>query len=318
MDTAIPFSEHFQIELLAEGVFAAIAQADGAAFSNAGIIDLGDHTVIFDTFLTLAAAHDLQNAAIVLTGKTPDLVINSHWHLDHVSGNQVFRDATVLGTAITRDAITTTVAERQRQRGEQMPAELRSIEERLAHETNPDERHRLSHLRRTGTLLLQTASVFKPSPPNQIFTDHLILAGKNRQANLVTLGSGHTVSDTFLHLPEEGILFAGDLLSVQGHHWMGDGDPDAWRRTLEYMERLQTDIIVPGHGPVGTIDDMRLMRHYISSLSAIATSVVARGGTADEAAREQIPDLFSSWSNTSVFARNMRFLHARSASTRTD
>ena len=52
----LPTSAHFELKQLAEGVYAAIAVAGGGARSNAGIIDLGDHTLIFDTFLTPTAA----------------------------------------------------------------------------------------------------------------------------------------------------------------------------------------------------------------------------------------------------------------------
>ena len=56
----IPFqSDHFRLHQLAEGVFAAIALNGGAAISDAGIIDLGDRTLIFDTFMTPQAAQRL-------------------------------------------------------------------------------------------------------------------------------------------------------------------------------------------------------------------------------------------------------------------
>ena len=53
----VPFlSNHFSLERLADGVFAAIATGSGAAVANAGIIDLGGRTLVFDTFMTSQAA----------------------------------------------------------------------------------------------------------------------------------------------------------------------------------------------------------------------------------------------------------------------
>jgi cyclase len=50
MASTLPASEHFQLEQVAEGVCAVIALRKGAAHSNAGIVDLGDRTLVFDTY----------------------------------------------------------------------------------------------------------------------------------------------------------------------------------------------------------------------------------------------------------------------------
>ena len=106
---AIPFSsKHFTLHRLTGGVFAAVAVSGGAAVSNAGIIDLGDRTLIFDTFMTPEAARDLRVAAQQLTGHDPELIINSHYHNDHIWGNQVFNpQSLIISTAQTLKLIQT-------------------------------------------------------------------------------------------------------------------------------------------------------------------------------------------------------------------
>ena len=69
-ESALPVSDHFELVQVAEGVHAAIARPGGAAFSNAGIVDLGDLTLVFDTFETPVAARDLKAAGESLTGRT--------------------------------------------------------------------------------------------------------------------------------------------------------------------------------------------------------------------------------------------------------
>jgi cyclase len=76
-------SEHIILHILAEGVFAAIATETGAAFSNAGLIDLGNKTIIFDAFENTQAAADLLQASIQFTQRKPAVVIISHFHPDH-------------------------------------------------------------------------------------------------------------------------------------------------------------------------------------------------------------------------------------------
>ena len=75
-------SPHFEIYELAHGVFAAIHKDGSGAICNAGIVDLGDRTLVFDTFLTPQAAGDLKVAAEALTLRPVTLVVNSHCHND--------------------------------------------------------------------------------------------------------------------------------------------------------------------------------------------------------------------------------------------
>src|SRR5512143_2185534 len=105
-------SSHFSVYELSDGIFAAIAVEGGAAVSNAGILDLGDRTLVFDTFLTPQAGYDLRLAAQQLTGREPELVINSHYHNDHIWGNQAFGPQTLfVSTAQTLDLMRTSGAE---------------------------------------------------------------------------------------------------------------------------------------------------------------------------------------------------------------
>ena len=100
----LPQSAHFTYHELAEGVWAAIVISTGLAASNSGIVDLGDHTLIFDTTLSPASAADLRNAAENLTGRSVSHVFNSHFHNDHVFGNAIFHSTTeIYATARTRE-----------------------------------------------------------------------------------------------------------------------------------------------------------------------------------------------------------------------
>src|SRR5450830_703053 len=101
-------SRHFVFEQLADGVFAAIERDGGWAISNAGIVDLGGLTVVYDTSLTPRAAQDLRRFAEEVTGRAPDIVVNSHYHNDHIWGNQVFApEAQIVSSARTRKLIAT-------------------------------------------------------------------------------------------------------------------------------------------------------------------------------------------------------------------
>ena len=103
----ISTSDNFTIEKIGPGVWAAINNDNyGKAISNAGIIDLGNKTLVFDAFMTPSAAWELRNIAKQLTRKQVTMVVNSHYHTDHVRGNQAFvPTASILSTSKTREMI---------------------------------------------------------------------------------------------------------------------------------------------------------------------------------------------------------------------
>ncbi len=96
----------FQLEQVVEGVYFAQALPGTGTLGNAAIVDLGDSTLIFDTFLTPQAAQALRKAAEQLTGRPASYVIDSHYHADHVMGNQGFLpEAVFVSTSRTRQLI---------------------------------------------------------------------------------------------------------------------------------------------------------------------------------------------------------------------
>src|SRR6478672_10218109 len=117
---------NFTIQQLAPGVWAAIQNDQfGRAICNAGIVDLGDKTVVFDPFMTPEAAKELRNVAVELTGRPVSFVINSHYHNDHIRGNQEFIPiATIISTAWTRDQIAKSEPEEQEWEKRHAPALL--------------------------------------------------------------------------------------------------------------------------------------------------------------------------------------------------
>jgi glyoxylase-like metal-dependent hydrolase (beta-lactamase superfamily II) len=121
----LPESKHFQIELLADGVYAAVASEQGYAICNAGVIDIGDRTILFDTFISPEAARDLLKVAEQLTSHKITHVVNSHGHNDHIRGNQVFgSDVDIFSTVKTREAIARNEPEEIKSEKETIPKEI--------------------------------------------------------------------------------------------------------------------------------------------------------------------------------------------------
>ena len=311
-----PTSDHFELKQIAEGVYAAIAVAGGAARSNAGIIDSGDHTIIFDTFLTPTAAEDLRAAAEHLTGRPASYVINSHAHSDHWCGNQVFAShAPIIATHQTRDMIPMMMdyLKQVKEDPSELEKELREDQERLKTETDVRRLKALEASIARWRYVLASLPTLEFRLPNQTFEGKLVFHGPQRRAELLTQGKGHTDSDAYLILPEERIMFMGDLGFFQTQPFMGSCDPEAWMAQLESMHQSNIETFVPGHGPLGTKADIALQMEYITTLEEMVAQVIQEGGSVEGALQRPLPAQFDGWlaSEMARFERNVRSSYER-------
>lgn len=309
-----PTSEHFTLEELAGGVYAAIAIKGKAAFSNAGIIDLGDRTIVFDAFEAPIAAQDLRRAAESLTGRPVTTLVISHGHDDHWLGSQAFAGATIVSTPAVRRQIVASVAEIEEDKAN--PGEIESIireqRERLEGETDERRRADIAHTIARWQYALQALPTLDPVCPHQTFDSRIVFHGARRRVELITQGKGHTSSDCYLILPEAKLAFVGDLAFFGRQPFMVYGDPRAWVAQLEGFERSEIEVFVPGHGPVGTKADVALEREYILLLEAWVAQAVERGEPVEEVLKRPMPAPFDAWSADGLPAEhNVRALYER-------
>jgi cyclase len=304
MGGEVPASRHFTLHELGNGVYAAIANDGGWAICNAGIVDLGDQVLVFDTFVNQEAAADLKNAAVNLTGKEVGWVINSHYHSDHVKGNQVFAGAKIVATAKTRKVMVK-VKEHYERDSEAIRKDVqKDLEMHLANHDDPDtvlfEGYDRGHLEGLPTL--------KYTLPDTTFDSRMALHGSKRTAEAITYGGGHTVSDAILYLPEDGIAFMGDLLFAECHPYFADGDPEELFRVLDRVEALEPKVLVPGHGPVGASKDIAPIREYFDRLQATVDEARNSGGGLAQATEKPVGPPFDAWKWRSFYKDNLEFL----------
>lgn len=303
-------SAHFRLHQLADGVFAAIHSEDGWAQSNAGIVDLGDRVLIFDTFISPQAATDLRAAVAALLSRPIAAVINSHYHNDHIWGNQAFAgDVPIIATNKTRKLITTLGAEEYRWFQTHSQERLSALEAQLNQEQDEASRRLTAYSIAYYRANLGALSQLEIRVPNLTFTDQLDFFGPSRVAHLICYGGGHTGSDSILYLPEERIIFMADMLFVGTHVYLPDGDPDELRRTLNRIMQLPSATLVPGHGRIGDASDVERMIGYLDRLEALVENAI-RQGIGDEAVtRLPMPAEYREWIFPAFFPANLQFLY---------
>jgi cyclase len=310
-----PSSRNFRLERLAPGVHAAIASNGGFGLCNAGIVDLGGRTVVFDSMLTPMAGAELARAAERLTGRAPDWVVNSHWHGDHIWGNSAFVGSHIVSTRRVRDLI----RRKSRRQWQECRREFRRELPQISAPGSsipPEDRRWVSGWYRG---VLASPARHRIVVPDTTFTDEMVLEGSHRTLRLITYGGGHSPSDVVGYLPDERVLFTGDLIMVDLHPSVGDGWPEVWARMLGRIGRLGVDRVVPGHGPVGPGSYLNREAEYLGDLQRIVARAVRREEPLREVVAHPVPERYRSWRSSFFFpenlARQYRLTHRRRVAT---
>ncbi|MEX2245183.1 MAG: MBL fold metallo-hydrolase [Dehalococcoidia bacterium] len=276
---------------LAPGVFAYLQSGGGLCVSNAGLIATpagaaAEGATAVDALFTPPMTRAFLDEARRLTGRPVARLLNTHHHVDHTLGNAAFPAATqIVAHAKAK-------AEMQRS-GLGVLDVIARIAPHFAADLR-DARQRLPDLTFDG--------------------DALELDAGGRRLRLLHLGPAHTVGDVLVHLPEERILFAGDLAFFYVTPLAHEGHIGNWVRVgHRIIDEVDADVIVPGHGPVGTKVDLRLMLGYFELLRDAGRPAFDAGASEQEAVRSILgrADIgpYAAWTEPERIAPNVARLY---------
>jgi cyclase len=299
-------SKHFSLQLVADGVYAAIHTEGGSAICNAGLVDLGGLLLVFDTFLTPQAAKDLHQFAADQFNQAPQVVINSHYHNDHVWGNQVFvKEAHIISSTKTYQQFDTLGLKEYEWYSANAHKKLEEIQ--AQYQGSADEESQAAMIGMLGyyTGLVEALPSLKVSKPNLTFDKQLNLYGDQRSAQLINFEGAHTGSDTVLFLPQDGVIFTGDLLFVDAHPYLSEGDPRLLLDALKVLLTLDASTFIPGHGPIGTADDIQSMIGYVEDCICIGEKLALTGSEDQAISQIPIPNKYAGWIMPQMFQGNL-------------
>jgi len=281
--SSLPESPFFKLVAAGDGIWAAVATDFAAAVGNSAIVDLGGRWLVVDTFMSARAATDLHEVVRSLAGDEPLWVVNTHSHMDHVGGNEVFAAAaTIAATGATRERVLETAAG--------LPERIAAAEVAVADAPAGDDEGSVRR-RKEAQARLDSLRRLHLVAPDATISDHLTLYGQRRRADLIALGTAHTNGDLAIHLPDNRTLLAGDVVVNHTLPVVQDGDAVQWRGVLTRLRVLEAATLLPGHGEVGnaaTIDDMD---DCLGALLADADALAQDPG----APAPQVPERFRAW-----------------------
>ncbi|HVI57942.1 MAG TPA: MBL fold metallo-hydrolase [Luteimonas sp.] len=243
--------------VLFRGGFAAGHQPDG----NSTMIAAPAGWIVFDTGRHRAHVRRLLDHARA-SGHPVATIINSHWHLDHASGNRILRDAfpeaPVLASGGAEAALAGFLADSRRQSAS-LVAQGRIAEPMLS-----DVRGDMATID-DGAALLPTEVVERSGPRT--------IAGRAMHVGL----AAHAVSegDVWLFDPATRVLLAGDLVTLPAPLF-DTACPQRWREALATLDAMDFAVLVPGHGaPMDHAGFARYRRGFDRLLACAASDADA-------------------------------------------
>jgi len=234
-------------------------------------------------FTTISAKALLRD--IRASGSAPvRLIVNTHDHSDHVFGNSVFEEDSPLILAHVN------CRSRLLELGSERMLGYRALDERLKSDL-------------TGLRI---------SPPQVTYEDEVELSiGQTTFRFIHPKKGAHTSGDTMVLLPDEKVLFAGDVLWVGYHPNLEDANFEGWLHALDAITRMKVDRIVPGHGRVADKSCIAPLAAYLREFDSRLRKLVRDGVPKERISEElEIPGT-DEWSLKMIVQRNVDILYDR-------
>ncbi|MFD0887741.1 MBL fold metallo-hydrolase, partial [Streptosporangium algeriense] len=260
------------------GVWAWLLPDGGYGLSNAGLIAGEGASVLVDTLFDLPLTAEMLHAMSRVTRRHPlTHAVLTHSNGDHTHGNQLLgEDVQIIAAAAT------------------------GVE--MRHET-PAEMLTATQVMDIGPATSYFRERFGPFDfggirlrlPDRTYDAELTLDVGGREVRLMNLGPAHTGADTVVHVPDAGVLFAGDLLFVGCTPIVWSGPIGNWIAACDTMIATGAHTIVPGHGPVTDPDGVRAVRGYLTHVVEQADAAHARGLPFAEAAKTVDLGEYATW-----------------------
>jgi glyoxylase-like metal-dependent hydrolase (beta-lactamase superfamily II) len=265
---------------LSDNAYAYTAEGD----PNTGVIVGDDAVMVLDTQATPVMAQDVIRRIREVTDKPIKYVLLTHYHAVRVLGASAYGAEHVIASEDTRDLIV--------ERGEQDKA---------------------SEIGRFPRLFRAVESVPPGLTwPTITFRGKMTLWLGKLEVQLLQLGRGHTKGDTVAWLPQQKILFSGDLVEFDATPYAGDAYFNDWPQTLDNLAALGPEKLVPGRGaalvtPEQVKAGLQGTRDFIADVRASVEAGVRAGLDLNAVYKQTLAALAPKYGHWVIFQHCMPF-----------
>lgn len=237
---------------LSPNAYAYTAEGD----PNSGVIIGDDSVMVVDTTATPVMAQELIAHIRKITDKPIKYVVLSHYHAVRVLG----------AAAYLKEGCEQIIASR---------GTYEMIVER-------GEADMKSEIDRFPRLFQAVESIPGLTWPTLVFDKAITLFMGKLEVKVMHVGMGHTKGDTIVWLPQQKVLFSGDLVEFEAAAYTGDAQLEEWPATLEVLRGMGAEKLVPGRGPAlltpaQVNEGLDYTRDFVTTLLASAKTAVSQG-----------------------------------------
>ncbi len=254
---------------VADGIFTIVHGRGEIGVANATFVIEQERTLVIDTMTFPAMALNLAEEILHRGGRV-ETVLNTHHHIDHMGGNKVFADACLLAHPASIDAV--------RALGFPLP---------VYHRLMPHFKDHFADL-----------ELVFPAP----LPDHLALP---HGGELLAFTPAHTAADVAVWFPSSRVLVAGDLCFSGVVPLAINGLVSGWLAALDALIALEPEVVVPGHGQVGSLADLLSLRAYFTALQRLGHRAVQENIPLREALAHFDPGPLATWIEAERHALNL-------------
>jgi len=234
------------LHILGDGIYAYLCPDGSWGLNNTGLVVDSDSALLVDTLFDLASTQEMldEMREVMTTISSISTLVVTHGNGDHFYGNELVKGADIISTRACASEMATS--------SPQTLADLMKTAPTMGE---------------VGAFFLQCFGSFKfegihPLPPTRTFEKRFDISMGTKEIQLIEVGPCHTEGDCMVYLPENKIVFAGDILFIGGTPVMWAGPVANWIRACDLMLEMDAEIFVPGHGPITDKKGVEAVKGY--------------------------------------------------------
>ena len=281
------------LEDLGSGLYAWL-QPDGSwGYSNAGLVTDGEESLLVDTLFDLPLTREMLAAMAEATpaARVIDTLVNTHANGDHCYGNELVGGARIVASKASAEEM-----------AEVTPATMAALLKNAG------------SMGAAGEFFERIFGAFDfegitPTRPNFTFEGERVEKVGDKEVQLIEVGPAHTRGDVLVHVPEDGVVFTGDILFIDGTPIIWAGPVGNWIDACNRIIAMEPRVIVPGHGPLTDVHGVAGMRDYLVYIDEQARQRYEAGMPPAEAARDIALGDYSAWLDAERIVVNVHTLY---------
>lgn len=246
-----------EVKEVAPGVYFRLADK----WCNVGWVTFEDYVLVIDATVPEDVENVLEDIRET-TDKPIRFVFNTHHHWDHAFGNALFAKE---GAAIV-------------------------AQKACAKQLNDDR----EQFKKWISKKPEYADLEYVMPAVQ-FDEYMVFSDGKRTVELLHLGHAHTKGDAVAYLPNEKILFTGDVCVNGAYNYMGEARLNQWINVLDYLQGLEVKTICPGHGKMAKPSLLETQKRYFIELRDQVQAAVDKGKSLEETIEAIHIPMFKDW-----------------------